>query len=64
MYQRMIPKGTSWAGTCHTVNQRLPNESTVKINNIRIQTRYSHGGRGGRGGRGHQGRCGRGGRGG
>ena len=48
----------------NAVNQRFPNESTVKRNNIRIQTTYSHGGRGGRGGRGHQGRYGRGGHGG
>ena len=45
----------------NTVNQRFPNESTVKRNNISIQTTYSRGGITERGGSGHQGRGERGG---
>ena len=42
----------------NTVNQRFSNESTVKSNHRRIQTKYSLSDRGVRGVRGHQG-CGR-----
>ena len=59
-----ITYSSTLASYRNTVNQRLPNVSTVKINNRMIQIIYSRGGRGGRGVRGHQGCGGRGGRGG
>ena len=68
MHMSSTPMTTTYSSVLanyrNTFNQTFPNEYTVKRNNIRIQTKYYHGGRRGRGGRGHQGRGGRSGRGG
>ena len=65
MQMSVIPITMTYSSTLtnyrDTGNQRLPNESDAKINNRRIQTTASHGGRGVRGGHGHQGHSGRGG---